>query len=157
VITTLALLVANTAEAQGNSCSIALSGDVPSPRTVTSADLAKLPPASIRASDHGQPEATYEGTRVADVLALAGLQLNLRGPGLMRYAVASASDGYRVLYTLSEFDSGFVATPAIVAWKKNGVALDTVAGPCRIVVADQKRPARWIRMLTGIEIGKVNY
>lgn len=154
IVAALTLGLVSAAEAQ-QSCSIALTGEVASPKTVTAADLAKLPPASIRASDHGQPEATFEGARVADVLALAGLQLNLRGPGLMRYAVAKARDGYRVLYSLSEFDSAFVETPAIVAWKKNGVALDTVAGPCRIVVASQKRPARWIRMLTEIEVGKV--
>ena len=88
------------------------------------------------------------------MLGLAGVQLNLCGPGLVRYAVASASDGYRVLYSLTEFDSSFVETPAIVALTKNGAALDSTAGACRIVVANQKRPARWIRMLTGIELRK---
>ncbi len=122
------------------------------PVTVTSADLARLPRAVARVQDHSQAEVEYEGALAADVLSLAGIQWSLRGDGLTRYAVAVGADGYKVVFALAEFDSTITKASILLAYQKSGAALDDREGPCRLVLPDQKRGARSIRQLVGIEV-----
>src|SRR6476646_9232287 len=48
----------------------------------------------------------YEGVRVSDLLAKAGVPLGekLRGRALATYLVVQASDGYAVVYSIAEID-----------------------------------------------------
>jgi len=68
--------------------------------------------------------------------------------------VAEASDGYRVVFSLAELDSGFQDSDVIVADTVDGGPLGPNQGPFRIVAPHDKRPARWVRMLKSLTVVK---
>jgi DMSO/TMAO reductase YedYZ molybdopterin-dependent catalytic subunit len=134
--------------------SIQISGDVPHPLSLTDSDLRSMPRHTIRAAEHGQPEASYQVVALSNVLARAGVTFGsaLRGPALATYVMCSAPDGYRVVFTLAELDSAFSDRPVFVVDRKDGQPLDTHTGPFRIVIPGDARPARWIRQLSEIAV-----
>lgn len=123
-------------------------------RSVTREDWAKLPRATVKAVDHSGVPATFEGVAARDLLKLVGAPLGheLRGQLLSVYVLAEASDGYKVVYALPEFDTDFTDGVILVADGKDGEALAAKEGPLRIVVPWEKRPARWIRELTALRL-----
>ena len=68
------------------------------------------------------------------------------------YVAAEAEDGYRVVFSLAELDSGILDSDIIVADTMNGESLAAKQGPFRIVAPHEKRPARWVRMLKSITV-----
>ena len=64
------------------------------------------------------------------------------------YVMVSASDGYRVVFALAEFDPDFTDRIVILADRRDGHALAPPEGPFRLVVAEEKRHARWVREVT---------
>jgi DMSO/TMAO reductase YedYZ molybdopterin-dependent catalytic subunit len=134
--------------------SIAVGGAVPQPYTLTDSVLAALPRVEVRAADHGQPEATYSGVTLRDVVARAGAPTGgaLRGPALATYVLCTAGDGYHVVFTLAELDSAFSDRVVLVATRRDGQPLPEREGHFRIVVPGDQRPARWMRQLTAITI-----
>ena len=96
----------------------------------------------------------YQGVRLSDLLSKAGVPLGekLRGRALATYVVAKASDGYAVVYSIAELDPAMTDNQVIVADTMNGKHLDAKEGPFKIVVPGDKRPARWIRMLTTLRV-----
>lgn len=141
-------ILANSAAAQ----QIVIAGDVPEPRTVGPADMAKLHRYEVSASDHGRPPVTYSGYALGDVLGLAGLTLgeSLRGPRLASVVLVEAADGYRVAFALAELDGGLGDRMVLVADRAGGQPLDTKAGPLRLVVPSERRGARWVRQVQKI-------
>jgi DMSO/TMAO reductase YedYZ molybdopterin-dependent catalytic subunit len=118
------------------------------------ADFAKLPPAHVTATDHDGKKHEYDGVNLRDLLTQAGVAMgdNLRGKELADYVVAEASDGYRVVFSIAELDPGFSNVQVIVATRVDGQPLPAQVGPLRLVVPGDKRPARWVRMLTTISV-----
>ena len=118
-------------------------------------DLSRMPRVKldIREPHKGEMQ-HYEGVRVSDLLAKAGVALGekLRGRGLATYVVAKASDGYTVVYSIAELDPAMTDNQVIVADTMNGKPLEPKEGPLKIVVPADKRPARWIRMLTTLRV-----
>jgi hypothetical protein len=57
------------------------------------------------------------------------------------YVLAEATDGYRVVFSLAELDSGVVESEVIVADTMDGAALGAQEGPFRLVAPHEKRPA----------------
>ena len=123
---------------------------------ITASQWAALPRESLDVIDHGGSPAHFEGVPGREVLKLVGAPLDqqLRGANLAVFVVAEAADGYRVVYSLAEFDSGFRDAIILVADKKNGKALATEEGPLRIVVPGEKRQGRWTRQLVALKLGK---
>ena len=99
----------------------------------------------------------YEGVLVEDLLKKAGVPQgeDLRGPALATYLVFEAQDGYRVVFSISELDSGILDSGVIVADTMDGAALAPKQGPLRVVAPHEKRPARWVRMLKTITLMRV--
>jgi DMSO/TMAO reductase YedYZ molybdopterin-dependent catalytic subunit len=145
---------AHPVERSAAAATIQISGDVPHPITLSAADIQAMPRHTVRAVEHGQPESSYDGVALSDVLARAGVTFgaSLRGPALATYVMCSAADGYRVVFTLAELDSAFSDRPAFLVDRKDGQALDTHSGPFRIVIPGDARPARWIRQVTAIAV-----
>jgi hypothetical protein len=121
--------------------------------TIAMADLSALPQQSVKATDHGTP-VSFEGVLLSDVLSRVELPTGekLRGKALAMYAVVEASDGYRVLFALPELDPAFSDKRVYLVTKRDGKPLSEKEGPFRIVVPDEKRPARWVRQVTAIKI-----
>jgi hypothetical protein len=66
--------------------------------------------------------------------------------------LASAQDGYQVVFSLAELDPAFTANDIIVADTIDGKPLFASQGPFRIVAPKDARGARSIRMLERIEV-----
>jgi hypothetical protein len=96
----------------------------------------------------------FEGVALRDVLIKAGVPFGdaIKGPALARVIVASAPDGYRVVYAIAELDAAFTDQIVLLADKRNGKPLLPDTGPWQIVVPNDKRPARWIRQVNKVEV-----
>lgn len=132
---------------------VAVGGEVATPLRLDADALAKMPRQRVEASAHGV-SGVWEGVALADVLRAAGAPLGdaLRGQNLLLYVRIDAADGYRVVYALPELDPGFTDAPVILADRHDGKPLDAKEGPFRLIARDQKRPARWVRQVTAIEL-----
>ena len=109
-------------------------------------------------NSHTNAEETYSGVRLADLLAKLGASLGseLRGEALANYVVATGTDGYKAVLALGEVDPSFHPGEVIVADGMNGKPLDEHSGPFKLVVTEDKRPARSVRNLVNIELASVN-
>jgi len=106
---------------------------------------------------HTHQEEVYDGVPLIDLLKLAGIPSgeNLRGAAMATFIIAEASDGYRVAFSLAELDPGIGDAGVLVADSLSGKPLDAKLGPLRLVVPRDKRPARWVRMLTALHVATV--
>ena len=124
----------------------------------SSADLKALPHVAVTLHNpHSNADETYSGVRLADLLGKAGAPLGseLRGEALGDYIVATGADGYRAVFALAEVDPSFHPGEVLVADAMNGKSLDAHTGPFRLVVTEDKRPARAVRNLATIELKSV--
>jgi DMSO/TMAO reductase YedYZ molybdopterin-dependent catalytic subunit len=149
--------IATTGSAQqpapSTAASIAVTGAVSQPLTLTSADFAAMPRATVSTSNNGIPT-TYEGVWLSDVLKKAGVPFGagMRGPALSEYVIASATDGYQVVFSLGEIDPDMTDGQFLLADKANGKPLFGENGAFRLVVPKDKRGARSIRMLKELNV-----
>jgi DMSO/TMAO reductase YedYZ molybdopterin-dependent catalytic subunit len=141
------------AAAQSQGSTLAIAGDISNPLTISAEDLKSMPRTSVTAMAEGR-ETRYEGVLVGELLKRAGAPLgrDLSGGALATYVVASASDGYQVVFSLAELDPALTANDIIVADTTDGKPLLENQGPLRIVAPHDKRPARSVRMLQKLEI-----
>jgi hypothetical protein len=123
------------------------------PTTFDTAALSKLPQRTVTAEVHGN-KVTCDGINLSDLVAKVGAPQGeaLRGKALTMYVRISASDGYRVVYSLAETDPAMHDNVPILTAHCDGAALDAKDGPFRIVYPGEKRPARWIRQVTSIDL-----
>jgi DMSO/TMAO reductase YedYZ molybdopterin-dependent catalytic subunit len=133
---------------------ITISGEVTKPRTLQAADLKAMPHTEVRGHDRDGKEHRYSGVPLGELLKGAGATLGgeLRGENLMKYAVVKAADGYEALYALPELDPDFAARTIILADSVDGAPLPAGVGPYRIVVPGEKKPARWVRQVSRIDV-----
>ena len=133
-----------------------VSGAVKQPLTLSAADLAKMPRSSVTTTNNGM-ETVYEGVWLHEILKKAGVPQGseLRGKALASYVLASASDGYQVLFSLGELDPAFIDNQILLADTANGKALFGAQGRFRLVVPKDKPGARSVRMLTKLEVVQV--
>jgi hypothetical protein len=103
---------------------------------------------------HSDADETYSGVRVADLLATmrAPVGKEFRGVALRSYIIATGADRYQVLLALAEVEPSFHAGEVLVADSMGGKALDAHSGPFKLVVTEDKRPARMVRNLESIEL-----
>jgi DMSO/TMAO reductase YedYZ molybdopterin-dependent catalytic subunit len=135
-----------------------IGGAVPTPLVLTLADLKKMPRKTLSVvNPHDQKKETYEGVLLEDLLQKTGVAHgeHLRGAAMATYVLAEAEDGYRVVFSLAELDSGIVDSEVIVADTMDGAPLAAKQGPFRLVAPHEKRPARWVRMLKSITVVSV--
>jgi DMSO/TMAO reductase YedYZ molybdopterin-dependent catalytic subunit len=132
---------------------VAVTGAVKQPLTLAAKDFAAMPRTTAAVTDHGKT-VTYEGVLLYNVLLKAGAPLGaeLSGKALASYILASAKDGYQVVYTLTEIDPAFCDSRIVLADAADGNPLPSTQGPFRIVVPNEKKGARSIRMLERIEV-----
>jgi len=119
-------------------------------------DLAAMPHVKVTVPS-GSGSRTYEGVLVYEILKRAGQPFGdqMRKAQLVRFAVFTAHDGYRVLFALPEFDPAFTEARAMVADRLDGKPLPTGRGPLQLVVPGEKSAARSVYMLERVDIQAV--
>ncbi len=123
-------------------------------RTFTESDLARLPRSSIMAGMHNEKPRRWDGVALGDLLRIAGAPTGtqLRGREMSKFVRVIAADGYQVVFSLTELDAAFGDHTVLLVDRQDGHALPSKDGPLRLVVAGDKRPARWIRKVGIIEV-----
>ena len=135
-----------------------ISGAVPTPLVLTIVDLKKMPRKTLSVvNPHDKKKETCEGVLLEELLHRAGVPQGeqFRGSSMANYVIAEAEDGYRVVFSLAELDSGILESEVIVADTIDGAPLSAQQGPFRLVAPHEKRPARWVRMLKSITVMRV--
>jgi DMSO/TMAO reductase YedYZ molybdopterin-dependent catalytic subunit len=146
---------AQAAPATAAVAQLRIAGEVSTPLVLTVADLKKMPRKTLSVvNPHDNKTETYEGVLLEELLKRAGVAQGekLRGALMVTYVIAEAEDGYRVVFSLAELDSGILDSDVIVADTMNGESLAPKQGPFRLVAPHEKRPARWVRMLKSITV-----
>ena len=144
--------IAFTSQAQTST--IKVSGEVSTPLTIDAAYLQKFTQTTVTRKDRDGKDHTYSGVIVADILKNAGVTLgpDLKGENLTKYLLVEASDGYQVIFALAELDKGYTDRTIILANQVDGKPLAAGDGPYRIIVQDEKKPARCIKQVTGMQV-----
>jgi hypothetical protein len=125
------------------------------PATLTASALKAMPHVTVTiCNSHTNADETYSGVRLSYLLARLGAPLGdeLRGKALANYIVAKGSDGYKAVLALGEVDPSFHPGEVLVADTMDGEPLDAHSGPFKLVVTEDKRPARSVRNLVSIEL-----
>jgi DMSO/TMAO reductase YedYZ molybdopterin-dependent catalytic subunit len=119
-------------------------------------DWAKLPRRRAEVKGRDGKAVTYEGVPLAEVLRFAGVPFGKhpRGERVAEYVLVEAADGYRALLALAEVDPFLTDRVVLVADRLGGKPLPPRAGPYRLVVPGDKLPARWVRQVTRITVGR---
>ncbi len=132
---------------------LVITGDVSKPLTLPVDDLRKMPRTTITVANEHQDnnKEVYEGVLLSALLKQAGAP-QLKGAAMAAYVLAEGADSYRVSFSLAELDPGLQDSQVIVADTMNGQPLGDKVGPLRLVVPQDKRPARWVRMLRSIKV-----
>lgn len=144
---------AQTPAASASEPQLTLSGDVPRPLVVTASELKAMTRTTVTVSAEGRRN-TYEGVLVGHLLQRAGAPLGgeFRGEALATYVLATAKDGYRVLYSLGELDPALTPNDILVADTIDGQPLADNQGPFRIVAPRDSRAVRGVRMLQRLDV-----
>ena len=132
---------------------LSISGEVAHPVKLSAADFAKLPRQTMRVKEHGV-DATFEGVPLFEVLKLAGVEFgeSLRGKRLETYLLVEAADNYRTVFALPELDPAFTDEVILLADRRDGKPLSKTEGNWRVIVPNEKRPARSVRQVVNLII-----
>jgi hypothetical protein len=110
VLAELLLLVPKTiAQTTATSAELRISGTVSTPLVLTLGDLKRMPRKTLSVvNPHDKKTETYESVLLEELLRKAGVPQGeqLRGSSMATYVIAEAEDGYRVVFSLAELDSG---------------------------------------------------
>jgi DMSO/TMAO reductase YedYZ molybdopterin-dependent catalytic subunit len=145
------LLKAQTAD---KPATVKVTGEVTVPLEIKMDDFLLYPQTEVTRKDKDGKDHVYSGVILSAILQKAGVTLakDLRGKNLTKYVQVEASDGYQVIFALAEMDKDFTDRTIILADKVDGKPLAQGDGPFRIIVQDEKKPARCIKMVTAIKI-----
>jgi hypothetical protein len=124
------------------------------PLKITTEEFRKLPRTKVEAKDKDGKPVAYTGVALHHLLneTQTPLAESLRAGALLCYLSVEAKDGYRVLFSLPEIDPAFTDRTILLADELNSKPLDERNGPYQIIVPDEKRHARWVRMVETIRI-----
>jgi DMSO/TMAO reductase YedYZ molybdopterin-dependent catalytic subunit len=138
----------------GKQASVKVSGEVITPLELQLSDVQQFPQTVVVRKDRDGKDHQYSGVILAAILQKAGVTLgkDLRGENLTKYVKVEASDGYQVIFALAELDKDFTDRTIILATQVDGAPLAVGDGPFRIIVQDEKKPARCIKQVTSIKI-----
>jgi hypothetical protein len=133
-----------------------IAGEVGTPLSIAPAELKSWPRARVEVKEDGRV-IIYEGVLVGEILKTAGVPLGqqLRGTAVASYVLASATDGYQVVFSIGELDPALTGNDIIVADTVDGQPLSPYQGPLRIVAPKDLRGVRSIRMLQRLEVVRV--
>jgi len=101
------------------------------------------------------------GVRLDKVLAHLGFTSGPMGrdvpvqqkrAGYRKVLVATASDGYRAVFSVAEVVDGMGPSKVLIVWAVNGQPLPPEEGPFRLAALTDAEPSRSLRQLQKIEV-----
>jgi hypothetical protein len=130
---------------------LSLQGHIAHPHRFSLSELEAMPAVTVStdyAATHGLRQASYTGALLWTLLDRAGL-IDASGTKthLQHVILARGSDGYAVVLALGELDPAIEGKPVIIAYEQDGKPI----GGLRLIVPDDKRPARAVKNLVTIE------
>ncbi|OCX53570.1 molybdopterin-binding protein [Mucilaginibacter sp. PPCGB 2223] len=137
------------AQAQ-TAATVKVSGEVTTPLSLSLSDLHQYTQTTVVRKDKDGKDHTYSGVILADILQKAGVIMNRES--LTKYLLVNASDGYEIIFALAELDKSFTDRAIILADTVDGKPLPQGDGPFRIIVQDEKKPARCIKQVTSLKV-----
>lgn len=134
--------------------SVKISGEVTTPITLNLADMQAFKQTTVIRKDKDGKNHTYAGVTLVDILQKAGATVgaDLKGANLAKFILIEAADGYKVVFALAELDSNFTNRTIILATMMDDALLPIGDGPFRVIVQDEKKPARCIKQVTAIKV-----
>lgn len=127
---------------------LAVTGKVQTPLKLSLPQLKQLPVSQFSQREQSQP-VSYHGVALADLLRAAGVT-NLQDRGLT--IAVKASDGYSAEFSPAELITASGNTSLLLAYERNGTALDAFSGPLHLIVPADARRARWVRHVREVEV-----
>jgi len=124
-------------------------------KIISQSEFQKMPHQTLTVTNpHTKEEEKYEGVPLRALLDQVGVPAaeKLLGPEMRYYIVVSAKDGYEVVLALEEIDPMFQQNQVLVVDTLDGKPLDDRHGPLQLVVPEDQRPARWVRMISKISV-----
>jgi hypothetical protein len=152
-LTCLLLCSAAAVLAADSAVLLKVEGAVKTPLALTAEDLAQMPRSTAQFERDGE-NATYDGVLLYDILVKAGVPFGRDMPGkpMASYILATARDGYQVVFALPEVDPAFAGARVLVADKRDGGALLAVQRPLQMIAPQDKLHARSMYSLVKIEV-----
>lgn len=125
---------------------------------ITAQNLKQLPHKTVTVHNpHTNADESYSGVPLIELLRQVGAPVghDVRGKVLSEYVVATGSDGYKAVLALAELEPDFHPGDVLVADTMDGKPLDEKSGPFKLVVTEDKRPARSVHNLVSVELKAV--
>lgn len=143
--------------AQDGTVLLTVAGAVKTPLALTAKDLDQMPRATAEFERDGET-ATYEGVLLYDILIKAGVPFGraMTGKPMASYILATARDGYAVVFALPEIDPIFMGARVLIANKRNGGPLPGPQQPLQMIAPQDKLHARSVYSLAKIEVVRLN-
>lgn len=147
-----ALLMAFTFGAHAQE--VTISGDGIIPVTITKGMFADMKQVVIMAKAHDEKVHRYSGVLLTDILAKAGVAQgdSAKKKTVSTYIIVTAADNYKAIYALPEIDPLFATRSIILANRADKKPLTVEDGPFQIIVPGEKKHARWVRQVSGIQV-----
>jgi hypothetical protein len=158
ILVVLAGLFFFTTRSRADEALLTVNGAVKTPVNFSLKEIESQTFVIINAKDPDGSTNQYEGILLGYFLDWAGVPrgTSLRGDDMQLCVLVKGADNYKAVFSLAELDSSFTDKLVLLAYARNGKALDTKTGPLLLVVPDDKRHDRWVRQVTDLEIVRVN-
>ncbi len=151
------------AGAQPVSQVVVIDGLVKSALTVDAAALATSPAADVvqfqqsRTAQGVATSSTVRGVRLASLIERAGLLSSDRNEWKTLVVIATATDGYRAVFSWLELTNTAVGDGVLVLFERDGRPLDDHEGRIALISnADRRAGPRYVRNLARVEIRALN-
>ena len=133
---------------------VKVTGEVTTPLILDATTLSQYTQTAVVRKDKDGKDHTYIGVTLLDILKKAGVTMEeaLKGKNLTKYLLVEASDNYQVVFALAELDKGYTDRAIILAGTVDGKPLPAGEGPFRIIVQNEKKPARCVRQVVALKV-----
>ena len=122
-------------------------------KSITPVDFNALPHITVAVHNaHANKDESYSGVPVKDLLALLG---PAKGSTNMQVIIAGSTDDFHVAITLCDINPECRSGQAIVADSLDGAPLG-VDGAFKLILTEDKKPARWARNLQSLNVRTLN-
>ncbi|MGO9897635.1 MAG: molybdopterin-dependent oxidoreductase [Bryobacteraceae bacterium] len=133
---------------------LTIQGDVPATVVLKAEDLAQMKHVTVSVNEEKSGKMEYQGVPLSAVLERAGLPSGqqVKGKELATYVLATAHDGYQVVFSLAELAPQFANETILVTDRRAGKPMVEPVGPFRMICAGDQAQGRGVRMLEKLEV-----